>query len=76
MDADGTHVRRLTENPGFDRWPAWSQDGRRIMFSSVRDGDPQPDIYAVDVDGGDPAEVIDSPAFDFGAAWTFDEAAR
>jgi Tol biopolymer transport system component len=37
MNADGTHVRRLTKSPGDDGWPAWSPDGRQIVFSSVRD---------------------------------------
>ncbi len=32
MNADGTHVRRLTESPGPDGWPAWSPDGRQIVF--------------------------------------------
>jgi Tol biopolymer transport system component len=37
MDADGSHVRRLTTAPGEDGWPAWSPDGTRIVFSSGRD---------------------------------------
>jgi Tol biopolymer transport system component len=37
MNADGTHVRRLTRSPGADGWPAWSPDGRQIVFSSERD---------------------------------------
>ncbi len=36
MDADGSHVRRLTTAPGEDGWPAWSPDGTRIVFSSAR----------------------------------------
>jgi len=37
MDADGSHVRRLTSAPGEDGWPAWSPDGTRIVFASARD---------------------------------------
>src|SRR5207249_10427064 len=37
MDADGSHIRRLTNAPGEDGWPAWSPDGTRIVFSSARD---------------------------------------
>ena len=33
MDADGTHVRRLTSGTGEDRHPAWSPDGSKIAFT-------------------------------------------
>jgi Tol biopolymer transport system component len=37
VNADGTNLRRLTDAPGPDGWPAWSPNGHRILFSSVRD---------------------------------------
>jgi TolB protein len=37
MDADGTDVRRLTDGPGAEGWPAWSPDGRQIVFSTEWD---------------------------------------
>ena len=66
MDADGSHVRRLTAAPGEDGWPAWSPDGTRIVFSSARDdcsisdaadcrttGDigPWEDVWIINADG-------------------------
>jgi len=59
MDADGSHVRRLTDAPGDDSHPHWSADGRRIFFNSPR-GTPDPaaewsrqhfGIYSVAADG-------------------------
>jgi TolB protein len=72
MDADGSHVRRLTTAPGEDGWPAWSPDGTRIVFSSARDdcsisdapdcrttGDigPWEDVWIINADGTDQRRV-------------------
>lgn len=50
MDADGTHLRQLTDFPGWDAGPAWSPDGRKIAFSSDRDR-VFGGIYLMDPDG-------------------------
>ena len=41
MNADGGEPRRLTRSPGRDLRPAWSPDGTRLAFVSVRDGDKE-----------------------------------
>lgn len=48
MNADGTDVQRLTNVPGADFDPAWSPNGQRIAFTSLRDGNKQ--IYVLDTD--------------------------
>jgi Tol biopolymer transport system component len=51
MNADGTHQRRLTSDPGREIGPAWSPDGTRIAF--LRFGDPPTtsSILVLNVDG-------------------------
>ena len=49
MNADGSGVTRLTDNPASDLDPAWSPDGSRILFESSRDGNYE--LYAMNADG-------------------------
>jgi TolB protein len=48
-------LQRLTRNPAIDTEPTWSRDGRNIYFTSDRSGGPQ--IYRLDVYGGDPQRL-------------------
>jgi Tol biopolymer transport system component len=50
-DADGTNVRRLTDNEAVDASPRFAPDGSRLLFVSDRDGDFS--IYSMRPDGSD-----------------------
>lgn len=70
MNADGSGVIRLTNDFGHDSEPAWSPDGRRIAFSSDRDGDW--DIYVMNADGSDVRRLTDNSDADSQPAWSPD----
>ena len=46
---DGTDIRQLTHHWGYDAEATVSNDGRKIVFTSLRHGDL--DIYTMDADG-------------------------
>ncbi len=50
-DPNGSNLRRLTDTPGYDAEGAYSPDGKRIVFTSKRDGDLE--IYVMNADGGE-----------------------
>ena len=75
MDSDGGNIRQVTQNAGAtpafspgglfpsfrgDVTPAWSPDGRRLVFSSDRDGHFE--IYSVNTDGTGLKRLSDTPA--------------
>jgi formylglycine-generating enzyme required for sulfatase activity len=66
MNADGSHVRRLTNSPGIDTLPAWTPDGR-IVFRSTRSGSWG--IYIMNADGSDQQQIIANA--DPGPDWAF-----
>ena len=59
MRADGTHIRRLTNNwNASDRSPDFSPDGKRIVFLSNRDatgGAGNAEIWVMDTTAGMPS---------------------
>jgi len=67
MDADGSNVQRLTKSPGMDIRPAWSPDGKRIVFTSNRDGNYE--IYMMSADGSSVRRVTNHPEKDDYATW-------
>jgi Tol biopolymer transport system component len=69
---DGSDLRRLTTNAAYDAEATVSTDGKRIVFTSVRDGDL--DLYSMNADGGDVRRLTRSPGYDGGAFFSDDGA--
>ncbi len=71
MMSDGSHVRNLTADPTSDDYtPAWSPDGRRIAFASVRNRNM--DIYAMDAGGENLLGLTRDTMTDTGPSWSPD----
>jgi dipeptidyl aminopeptidase/acylaminoacyl peptidase len=72
MDPDGSNVRLLTDNTVADVDPAWSPDGTRLSFDSLRDSSSL-EIYTMrSLDGTDVRRLTFSPAEDRRTSWSPD----
>ena len=78
VHSDGSGLRRLTDDPGFDDSPAMSPDGRRILFLTARH-DPNPkfpdlkyEIYLMDIDGDNARRLTETEAAEGHPAWSAD----
>ena len=67
FDGPGADPKRLTDHPGLDYDATFSPDGRWLVFTSERRGNP--DLYAIDLEAQtEPRLLIDSPAMEDQAA--------
>lgn len=64
VNFDGTGMQRLTDSPGYDAEASYSSDGKQIVFTSTRDGDP--DLYIMDSDGSHVRQLTNQPGYDGG----------
>ena len=68
MNADGSDVVQLTNQPGGNGSPSWSPDGQRIAFISGRDRNAA--LYVMNADGSGATRLTNSPASNLSPAWT------
>ncbi len=59
MDPAGTGVTYLTDEFLDSRWPAWSPDGRKVLFASKRDGGEHYEMWLMNAEGGDQVALTD-----------------
>ncbi len=69
-DRDDTNVRQLTETWRYDAEATISRDGKKIVFTSLRDGDL--DIYSMDADGSNVKKLTDRLGYDGGPFYSYD----
>lgn len=62
---DGSDLRRLTNTPGYDAEGTISPDGKKIVFTSARDGDLE--LYDMNLDGSGQRRLTHELGYDGGA---------
>lgn len=67
---DGSDLRRLTEYGTYTAEAILSPDGKKIVFTSLKDGDL--DIYTMNVDGTDVRQLTNTVGYDGGPWWSPD----
>lgn len=67
---DGSDLKPLTDSPGYDAEATISSDGKKIVFTSTRDGDL--DIYTMDADGKNVKRLTTTPGYDGGPFFSAD----
>jgi Tol biopolymer transport system component len=67
---NGSDVKRITTTPGYDAEAVISPNGKKITFTSMRDGDL--DIYTMDLDGRNVRRLTSEIGYDGGPFWSYD----
>ncbi len=67
---DGQHLQRLTAASGYDAEATISPDGKKIVFTSMRDGDLE--LYTMDLDGTHFTRLTHEVGYDGGAFFSPD----
>jgi Tol biopolymer transport system component len=70
VSLDGSELKRLTDSPGYDAEAAVSPDGKRIVFTSMRDGDLE--LYTMNADGGEVRRLTTAKGYDGGPFFSSD----
>ncbi len=70
-DLQGHILKNLTHQPGYDAEATFSPSGKRIIFTSNRDGDLE--IYSMDRNGEGVRRLTYLPGYDGGAFYSPDE---
>ena len=65
-DTNGNIVKRLTSTPGYDAEGTLSPDGKKMIFTSMRDGDL--DLYIMDLKTEKVKRITNTLGYD-GGAW-------
>ena len=69
-NADGSDLKQITSTNRYDAEATVSPKGDKIVFTSMRDGDPE--IYVMDIDGSNQTRLTFEKGYDGGAFFSND----
>jgi Tol biopolymer transport system component len=62
MNSDGSNPMNISNNAGFDGWPVWASDSKKILFASNRNGPANTsEIFMIDEDGKNLLQLTNGP---------------
>jgi len=70
MNADGSNDHNVSGEGSLDGWPAWSSDGKRIVFSRcIKDAFQ---LFVMNSDGGNVRQLTDAAGEFVNPRWSSD----
>ena len=69
MNADGTGVRQLTNEPGYDGGPFISPDGKWVIYRTDRKQEDVLQIHAIGIDGKNDVALTDNIGVNWAPYW-------
>lgn len=72
INADTSGLQRLTNAPGRDAHPAFSPDGKKIVFQSPRENRKDTNIYLMNADGSGQTKITNLTGFAGAPSWSAD----
>jgi len=70
MDFDGNNPEKITYYNSLSLSPAWAPDGRKIAFTSYKDGNP--DLYVKDIYQGKTKKISSKRGINIAPSWSPD----
>ncbi|MDA8125259.1 MAG: Tol-Pal system beta propeller repeat protein TolB [Deltaproteobacteria bacterium] len=70
INFDGSDLKRVTDYRALTLAPRWSPDGRKLAFTSYRDGNP--DLFIRDLSSGKTEKIVSYPGVNLPGSWSGD----
>jgi len=72
MNADGSHLTRVTNTDGWYVDPEWSPNGDQLVVAAQKDGESNMDLYILELASGKMTRLTEDPANDRNPSWSPD----